>query len=122
MIDVKVIFGNNIKKLRTKLNLNQEQFSEKISIASTTLSIIESGKGFTTSETINNICNEFKIYPSLLFEGDSKDIISNYGSRKEVVKDISLMLNNLDDDKLKLAVNFIQMLGDDNLNVTFTKK
>lgn len=122
MIDVKVIFGNNIKKLRTKLDLNQEQFSEKISIASTTLSIIESGKGFTTSETINNICNEFKIYPSLLFESDSKDIISNYGSRKEVVKDISLMLNNLDDDKLKLAVNFIQMLGDDNLNVTFTKK
>ena len=35
-----------------------------------------------------------------------------YGNKKEIVDDIKLLLNTLDYDKLKLTVNFIQMLGE----------
>lgn len=112
MLDVKVILGNNIKKLREKLNLSQESFSEKIKISPNALSTLENCKGFTTSETINNICNVFSIPASALFEMDSKYIITNHGNRKETVNDIILMLNSLDDDKLILTANFIQMIGE----------
>lgn len=112
MLDVKLILGNNIKKLIEKLNLSQESFSEKIKISPNALSTLENGKGFTTSETINNICNVFSIPTSALFEMDSKYIITKYGTRKEKVSDILLMLANLDDEKLQLTVNFIQILSD----------
>ena len=74
MYDIKIIFGSNVRKLRNKLNLSQDQFSEKIAIGPTTLSVIESGKSFTTSDTINNICTTFNIQASYLFEIDSRYI------------------------------------------------
>lgn len=112
MYDIKIIFGSNVRKLRNKLNLSQDQFSEKIAIGPTTLSVIESGKSFTTSDTINNICTTFNIPASYLFEIDSRYITNEYGNKKEIVDDIKLLLNTLDYDKLKLTVNFIQMLGE----------
>lgn len=121
MVDVKLIFGNNIKLLRQNLNLSQELFCEKIEVSTATLSSIESGKNFTTSETINNICNTFSVSASVLFEADSNFLLNSFGKRKQVVSDISLMLNNLDDDKLFLCANIIQMLSDSNINVEYKK-
>ncbi len=121
MADIKIIFGNNVKKLRKKLNLSQDQFSEKIDIAPTTLSTIESGKAFTTADTINKICNTFCINPLALFEHNSNYIIKEYGKRRETVNDIIFMLNNLDDDKLKFTANFIQLLNDNNIDVIYKK-
>ena len=43
-----------------------------------------------------------------------------YGNKKEIVDDIKLLLNTLDYDKLKLTVNFIQMLGE-NTSITSIK-
>ncbi len=107
MYDIKIIFGSNVRKLRNKLNLSQDQFSEKIAIGPTTLSVIESGKSFTTSDTINNICTTFNIPASYLFEIDSRYITNEYGNKKEIVDDIKLLLNTLDYDKLKLIVNIL---------------
>ena len=84
MYDIKIIFGSNVRKLRNKLNLSQDQFSEKIAIGPTTLSVIESGKSFTTSDTINNICTTFNIPASYLFEIDSRYITNEYGNKKEI--------------------------------------
>lgn len=112
MLDVKVILGNNIRVLREKLNLSQESFSEKIKISPNALSILENGKGFTTSETINNICNEFNIPASALFEMNAKYIRTKHGSRKDTIDNIILMLKTLDDDKINLTANFIQMLNE----------
>lgn len=122
MIDVKVIFGINVKKLRNKLNLSQDQFSEKISIAPTTLSIIESGKGFTTAYTINKVCNTFNLPASSLFETDSRYIVTKYGNINETVNDIILKLYTLDDDKLILTANFIQMLSNDLIETIVKQK
>ena len=55
--------GNRIKKLRKIKGLSQESFAEQIDIAVNTLSSIETGKAFMTSQTLGKIlevlCNFF---------------------------------------------------------------
>lgn len=119
MINIKAILGKNIKRLREKNKMTQDEFSEKIKLSSQAVSLIEAGKYFTTAETLDNICNHFNVPPSALFDLDSDYIQSNYSSRSEVVKDINLLLNNLNDNKLRNAVEYIQSLNNKNLEITY---
>lgn len=121
MINSRVILGKNLKLFRERLGLKQEEFSERIDIGSTAISTIETGKSFTTAETLDKICNHFKIQPGALFELDSHFIITDYTSRCETVNDINILLNNLDDNKLRLAAEYIQMLANKDLEVKYKK-
>ena len=54
-MDVKKELGLKIKRIRQKEGLTQEQFAEKINIATRTLAGIEIGESFVSSQTIENI-------------------------------------------------------------------
>ena len=54
-MDVKKELGAKIKRIRQKEGLTQEQFAEKINIATRTLAGIEIGESFVSSQIIIKI-------------------------------------------------------------------
>ena len=66
-MDVKVIFGENLKYCRKSHKLTQEELSEKLEITPTHLSRIENGKSFVTAELLDALCIIFDISPATLF-------------------------------------------------------
>ena len=69
------LITNGIKRLRTKNNLTQEQFSEKINMSVQGYRNIEHNKYLPTAETIDKICAEFKIAPvQLLLPDEQADL------------------------------------------------
>ena len=69
-MNIKKQLGTKIKRLRIKRGLTQEQFAEKIDIATRTLSGIETGENFVTSETLDRMLNVLDISSSELFAFD----------------------------------------------------
>ena len=67
MIDVKKIFGINLKKYRKLSGMTQEDLAEKIGISTKHLSNIEVGQKFVSSELIEKIFEILRITPSAMF-------------------------------------------------------
>lgn len=66
-MNVKLIFGNNLKQLRKTHKLTQEELSEKLGITPTHLSRIENGNSFVTSDLLDALCVIFNTSPATLF-------------------------------------------------------
>lgn len=62
-----------IKKIRTKYQLNQEDFGRKIGIGKTSVSKLESGENNPSEQTILLICKEFGINEIWLRTGEGGD-------------------------------------------------
>ena len=80
-MDYQTLINKNIKNLRKRLGLTQEQFCEKIGISLQGLSNLERNRYQPTVDTIDKICKAFKVTPSeLLVEPneESIDIIKIY--------------------------------------------
>ncbi len=66
--NVKKIFGCNLKELREKKNLTQEQLAEILNLQTyQTINRIENGKSFVTSNLFEKICRFFGVEPYILF-------------------------------------------------------
>ncbi|MBQ3824526.1 MAG: helix-turn-helix transcriptional regulator [Spirochaetaceae bacterium] len=66
-MNVKNIFGENLKQFRKSNKITQEELSEKLSITPTHLSRIENGKSFVTAELLDSLCGIFNISPATFF-------------------------------------------------------
>ena len=55
LMDIKKELEQKIKRIRQKTGLTQEQFAEKINVATRTLAGIEIGESFVSAKTIENI-------------------------------------------------------------------
>jgi len=53
--------GEQIKKLRLKLNMSQDRFGKKIGVSGKTISAYETGKITPTLEVIYKISEEFEV-------------------------------------------------------------
>ena len=85
-MNIKEQIGLRIKELRKKRHLTQEKLSELLDISQNTLSCIETGDNFFTSETLEKIIKTFDIEPEELFSfGYQK-------SQKELIDEINKML------------------------------
>lgn len=74
------LINSNIKELRQKNNLTQEEFAEKVNLSIQGLSNIERNRYQPTAETIDRICKTFNILPAELLmmkENTHDDLISN---------------------------------------------
>ena len=75
-MNVKEIFGENLKHFRKLKNLTQEELAEKLDIIPNHLSRIENGKSFVTSELLDALCVIFNtsaasfFYTAQEFSGD----------------------------------------------------
>lgn len=67
-MNLKKIFGKNVKYYRFKKELTQEKFAEKIDLNSSYVSEIENGKYGPTFEKIEIIAKVLEIKPYILFQ------------------------------------------------------
>ena len=97
------LINSNIKELRLKNGLTQEEFAEKIGISIQGLSNIERNRYQPNSETIDKICNSFKITPIDLL------LIKN-NTNKILIKNINALLFQCSSYKLKKIYEIIKIL------------
>lgn len=101
MSDIKKLLGKKIQNLRKSRGFSQLEFAEKIDISLNGLGIIETGKGFLTSETLEKIIKVLNVEPEELFSfGGTKN-------EKEIYDSIIRMLNVVKEDREKLSKIYI---------------
>ena len=75
-MDVKSVFGENLKFYRKAKHLSQEQLSEKVDISVKHLSSIERGLTFVSADLLDKLSLSMNI-PVFYFFVNSNDIIFN---------------------------------------------
>ncbi len=91
--------GKKIQFLRKQKGYSQEKFAEAINIATTSLSYIETGRGFMTLATMQKICEVLEIEPVEIFQ------FISIKTSDEMYKYIHSKLENIKNnpEQLKLA-------------------
>ena len=97
------LINSNIKELRIKSGLTQEEFAEKIGMSIQGLSNIERNRYQPTSETIDKICKIFKITPLEL-------LVTKSNADENLIKNINTLLLQCSKHKLKQIYNIILIL------------
>ncbi|MBR1424104.1 helix-turn-helix transcriptional regulator [bacterium] len=83
---IKKKLGQKIRNLRLMNNMTQEALAENINISPKSLSQIECGNNFVSSETLEVICKALNTTPKALFdfeyiETNNKDLMSDISDR-----------------------------------------
>ena len=97
------LINSNIKTLRIKQGLTQEEFAEKIGISIQGLSNIERNRYQPNSETIDKICKSFKISPLEL-------LLTTSQTNEGLIKNINALLLQCSPQKLKQIFEIIKIL------------
>lgn len=85
-MDIKKLLGKRIQEIRRSQNITQEYLAELIGIETVSLSNIERGKYYPTSENLNKIIDILKIEPEELFS------FKHLGSHKQLLDEINKKL------------------------------
>lgn len=105
--NIKKLFGQNLCHMRKALKMTQEQLAEIVSMDYKTISGIETGKAFVSSEAIAKFCNYFNVEPSHFFKAK----YSNESPKEQDLKmEIGRLLSDCDDKKLQTIYNVIVAL------------
>lgn len=98
--------GKKIQTLRKIKGLSQEIFAEQIGVATKTLSNIETGNAFMTSQTLEKILAVLGVTPDELFTFSQSlpddDMYSYILKKLEFIKQ--------DKERLKIFYNFVKSL------------
>lgn len=97
------LINKNIKALRQKHYLTQEEFAEKVGLSLQGLSNIERNRYQPTAETIDRICKAFKITPAEL-------LLVPTDSNKEIIENIVTLLSECPTKKLKKIYEMVQLM------------
>lgn len=97
------LINMNIRELRLKNNLTQEEFAEKIGISIQGVSNIERNRYQPTTDTIDKICSAFEIIPAQLLVVTPKN-------NEDIIKNIVTLLSNCKPKKLKQIYDIISIL------------
>ena len=95
-MDIKKLLGKKIKHYRILKGLSQEKLSDLLNISQRTLSGIECGNNFLTSQTMNKILEVFDITPNELF------YVEYLKSSDELVYDLINDIKSLKNNEEKL--------------------
>lgn len=95
--EVKKIFGLTVKELRTEEHLSQDALAEIIGLQPDSISTIERGKSFVSCEVLVNLCNHFKVSPTIFF---TPKVRIKTEDRDTCIKDIKELLSSCDDKTL----------------------
>ncbi|MBQ8460747.1 helix-turn-helix transcriptional regulator [bacterium] len=103
-MDIKSIFGQNVRKYRKAFGYTQMQFAEIIEVDQKHISFIESGNSFPSPNLISKIAENFNIKPKDLFDYDEPVNIT------ELKNNINKMLENIDYEDVLKVHNYISIL------------
>lgn len=95
-MNIKKELGQKIKRLRQKEGLTQEQFAEKVNIATRTLAGIEIGESFISAQTIENVLTYCNISLEDFFYS------SHLRPTEDLIKDIYKYIDYVKDDRVKI--------------------
>ena len=98
--------GNRIKCLRLQRGLSQEQLAEAIDIATTSLSYVETGRGFMTLATLERLANVLNVDLYEIFQFST--IETNGEMYSYILKKLDIIKN--DDEKIRITYNIIKSL------------
>ena len=85
-MNIKRVFGQNLKLQRKKQHMTQEELSEKLNISTNHLAKLEIGMRFASPELINKIAVTLSIPPSYLFyTSESNYIDDSYSGKVEKI-------------------------------------
>ena len=101
---IKKIFGDNIKKLRKAKGLTQEQLAEALNLQLQSISYIENGRTFVSSEVLANLANYFNVEISLLFKSG---YIEHSDKDFNLKKEINRLLSDCNHELLEKIYNII---------------
>ena len=76
-MNVKKIFGENLKYYRKQKNLTQEEFAELVDIGVIHVGNLERGEKFISAELLEKISKKLEVSPSSLFYSAEFDKIGN---------------------------------------------
>ena len=76
-MDIKSIFGKNLKLYRKAKNLSQEQLSEKVDISVKHLSSIERGQNFVSSDLLERLAVSVEVPVFCFFLSDDKNFYTD---------------------------------------------
>ena len=97
------LISTNVKALRQKHNMTQEEFAEKISISLQGLSNIERNRYQPTAETVDKICKAFDITPIEL-------LTTNSSANEDLIININSLIANCTKKQLEQIYDIILVL------------
>ena len=97
------LINSNIKDLRIKHGLTQEEFAEKIGLSIQGLSNLERNRYQPTSDTIDKICKNFNISPVDL-------LLTHNKNNEDLLKNINSLLGECSAAKLKQIYKIIRII------------
>ena len=87
-LDIRKLFGENVKYYRKKMGLSQEQLAEKLDVSPNHMSVIETGGKFVTYKLLEKLICIFNVMPAALFyvPGTAADDDSKQNKINSIVK------------------------------------
>ena len=102
--EIKQNLGKNLKKLRLAKGLSQEQLAETVGLERETISSIEVGRAYTSSEVLASFCNFFEVEPGAFY---NPNYIEHSEKEKDLKKSIYNLLSNCDIITLEKYYNIL---------------
>ena len=102
--DIGKKLGRRIQYLRKQKGFSQEKFAEAIGIATTSLSYIETGRGFMTLPTLEKMSQVLEVEPCEIFQFVSTQ--TNEEMFKFLIKKLELIKN--DNEKLTTIYSILK--------------
>lgn len=102
------ILSNNIRMLRKRLDLTQEQFAELAELSLRNITNIENGQHLPKAKNIDKICEKLNIECYELFIDHSK-----IKSKNEKLLEINSMLERLEEDQLENVYKIVSALSNE---------
>ncbi len=106
MVAEKKLFGRRLKSLRENKGWTQENLAERMDISSNYLSSIERGQENPTLDMLIKISGALKVEMWELFD------FGHEASPDKLREMLSKFTNELDEEKLKLAVKIIRAIAE----------
>lgn len=97
MTDIKKLLGSKISQIRKEKGFSQMKFAEMLGISTNALSLIETGNGFLTAETLEKVLENLNVEPDELFS------FGGVKSEEELYQNILKNLEIIKSDRSKLA-------------------
>ena len=97
MTDIKKLLGAKISQIRKDKGFSQMKFAEMLGISTNALSLIETGNGFLTAETLEKVLENLNVEPDELFS------FGGIKSEEELYQNILKNLEIIKSDRSKLA-------------------
>lgn len=97
MTDIKKLLGSKISQIRKEKGFSQMKFAEMLGISTNALSLIETGNGFLTAETLEKVLENLNVEPDELFS------FGGLKSEEELYQNILKNLEIIKSDRSKLA-------------------